>query len=276
MPATSTQPLCQGMPPRMPLDAGPQKTYAFVYAPGPQWIAGRPGTQQNLGGHRAYIADLYARGQVLFGGTFLDDAGGGFGVVRAQDHDEASAMLAADPAITEGIMTGIVRRWHAVFNEAEDLRATLARAHVNRRAVEALFEAVDRRDREGVRAGYDENITIHEPASLPYGGDYRGREGALHHGQGFRATWDRFQPQEARGLDPRIVADGDHVVVLWQHKLENPETGDRLNLPAVSVYRMENAKIADSRMFHFDTAALLRFLDRNAEQPVSQVPQGVR
>jgi hypothetical protein len=59
----------------MPLDAGPQKTYAFVYAPGPQWIAGRPGTQQKLGAHRAYIADLYARGQVLFGGTFLDDAG---------------------------------------------------------------------------------------------------------------------------------------------------------------------------------------------------------
>ena len=127
MPATSTQPVCQGMPPRMPLD-GPQKTYAFVYAPGPQWIAGRPGTQQNLGAHRAYIADLYARGQVLLGGTFLDDAGGGFGVVRAQDQDEASAMLAADPAITEGIMTGIVRRWHAVFNEAEDLRELLAQA----------------------------------------------------------------------------------------------------------------------------------------------------
>ena len=40
--------------------------------------------------------------------------------------------------------------------------------------------------------------------------------------------------------------------------------------------RMPNAKIADSRMFHFDTAALLYFLDRNAEQPVSQVPRGVR
>jgi uncharacterized protein len=276
MPAPSTQTVCQGMPPGMALDARLQKTYAFVYSPGPQWIAGRPGTQQNLGAHRAYIADLYARGHVLFGGTFLDDTGGGFGVVRAQDHDEASAMLAADPAITEGVMTGIVRRWHAVFNEAEDLPAALAQAHVNRRAVEALFEAVDRRDREGVTTGYDKNITIHDAASLPYGGDYRGHEGALHHGQGFRAAWDRFQPHEARGLDPRIIADGDHVVVLWQHKLENPETGDRLDLPAISVYRMENAQIVDSRMFHFDTAALLRFLDRNAEQPVSQVPWGAR
>jgi hypothetical protein len=36
---------------------------------------------------------------------------------------------------------------------------------------------------------------------------------------------------------------------------------------------MENAMIADSRMFHFDTAVLLRFLDRNAEQPVAQDPR---
>jgi hypothetical protein len=66
------------------------------------------------------------------------------------------------------------------------------------------------------------------------------------------------------------------VVVLWRHKLENSETGERLDLPAVSVYRMENAKVADSRMFHFDTAALLRFLERNAERSESQVPRGMR
>jgi ketosteroid isomerase-like protein len=147
---------------------------------------------------------------------------------------------------------------------------------VNKRVVDALFAAVDRRDSEGVLAGYDESITIHEAASLPYGGDYRGLEGALRHGLGFRAAWDRFQPHEARALDPLIIADGDHVVVLWHHKVENPETGERLDLPAVSVYRLKNAKIADSRMFHFDTAALLRFLNRNAEQPVAQVPQDLR
>jgi len=266
----------QGMLPQMPSGVGPQKTYAFVYAPGPQWLAGRPLAEQNLGPHRAYIADLYARAQVLFGGAFLDDAGGGFGVVRAQGRDEASALFAADPAITEGVLTGVVRRWHAVFDEAEDLRAAQSRTYANKRAVQALFEAVDRRDREGVRAAYDENIVIHEAPSLPYGGDYHGLEGALRHGQGFRAAWDPFQPHQARGLDPRIIADGDHGVVLWRHKVENAETGDSVELPAVSVYRIENAKIADSRMFHFDTAALLRFLERNAELPASQLPQGVR
>jgi len=133
-----------------------------------------------------------------------------------------------------------------------------------------------RRDGEGVRAAYAENIAIHEAASLPYGGDYHGLDGALRHSQGFRAAWDLFQPDEARGLDPQIVADADHVVVLWRHQVENAETGDRLDLPAVSVYRMENAKIANSRMFHFDTAALLRFLERNVAGPASHLPRGVR
>lgn len=264
------------MAPQMPSEVIPQKTYAFIYAPGPQWLVGRPVTEQNLEAHCAYMGDLYARGQVPLGGLFVDDAGGGFALVRAKGRGEAMALLAADPAIREGVFTGVVRRCHALFNGPEDMGAALSQVRSNKRAVRALFEAVDHRDGEGVRAGYDENITIHEAASLPYGGDYRGLEGALRHGQGFRAAWDRFQPNETRGLDPRFIADGDHVVVLWQHKVENVETGDRLELPAVSVYRMENAKIADSCMFHFDTATLLRFLERNVVSPASHVPEDLR
>jgi uncharacterized protein YciI len=275
MSSALTWPHPQGLPRRIPSNRL-FKTYAFVYAPGPQWIADHPGVQQNLGSHRAYIADLYAQGRVLFGGTFLDDAGGGFGVVRAQSRDEASELLAADPAITEGVMTGVVRRWHAVFNEAVDMRTALAQVRANRCAVEALFEAVDRRDRDGVRAAYAESIAIHEALSLPYGGDHCGLEGSIRHGQAFRATWDPFQAHHARGLDPRIIADGDNVVVLWHHKVENPATSESLELPAVSVYKLENAKITDSRMFHFDTAALLRFLERNAERAAPQVAGGVR
>src|SRR5262245_18052259 len=273
-PAQQLEP--QGTPPEKPPRVDPQNTYAFIYAPGPQWLTGRPVPEQNLGAHRAYMADLYARGRVLLGGPFLDDTGGGIALLRAKGRYEATALLAADPAIREGVFTGVVRRWHAVFNEAEDLHAALSRANANKCAVKALFKAVDRRDGEGVRAVYDENITIHEAASLPYGGDYHGLEGALRHGQGFRAAWDRFQPNERRGLDPRLFADGDHVVVLWEHKVENVETGDRLELPAVSVYRLKNAKIADSRMFHFDTAALLRFLQCNVVSPASHVPGYLR
>ena len=52
--------------------------------------------------------------------------------------------------------------------------------------------------------------------------------------------------------------------------MENAETGDKIDLPAVSVYRMHNAKVIDSRMFHFDTAALVQFLNNNDPRQVAQ------
>jgi uncharacterized protein len=135
---------------------------------------------------------------------------------------------------------------------------------INAQAARRLFEAVEHRSREGVVAIYDQNIIINEAPSLPYGGEFLGHEGALRHGQGFRAAWDRFQPSKTRGLEPRFIAQGDHVAVLWRHRAENHETGERLDLPAAGFYRFVDGKVVDSRMFHFDIAALLRFLNGKA------------
>jgi hypothetical protein len=109
----------------------------------------------------------------------------------------------------------------------------------NADAARRLFEAVENRNPQGVAAIYHEHIVINEAPSLPYGGEYHGYEGALRHGQGFRATWDRFQSS---------------------NKAENYETGERIDLPAAGVYRFVDGKVVDSRMFHFDIAALLKFL----------------
>ena len=238
-------------------------TFALLYAPGPRWLPGRPIEEQDLGMHRDYMRQLYDLGRVLLGGPFLDHAGGGIAILRADSRQEANEVLAEDPAIVSTVLKGEVRRWHATFDRAQQLQKELAEARVNAHAIRRLFDAVDHRDRAGVAAAYDENIVIHEAPSLPYGGDYGGHDGALRHGQGFRAAWDQFQQNDLRGLEPRIIAHGDHVAVLWRHKAENFETGDRIDLPAVSIYRMRAGKIIDSRMFHFDTAALLHFLQRN-------------
>src|SRR5262249_15421304 len=70
------------------------KAYAFVYSAGPKWIAGLPVTKQNLGAHRAYIEKLLEQGQLICGGPFLDNEGGGLAIVRAGSRQEASALLA--------------------------------------------------------------------------------------------------------------------------------------------------------------------------------------
>src|SRR5262249_61484890 len=90
------------MAPQMRSEVIPQKTYAFIYAPGPRWLVGRPVTEQNLEAHCAYMGDLYARGQVPLGGLFVDDAGGGFALVRAKGRGEAMALPPGDPSPREG------------------------------------------------------------------------------------------------------------------------------------------------------------------------------
>src|SRR5882724_2498593 len=68
----------------------------------------------------------------------------------------------------------------------------------------------------------------------------------------------------ARVLEPRFVAQDDCVAVQWRHKAENRETGECIDLPAAGVYRFVDGMVVDSRMFHFDIAALLKFLNNNA------------
>jgi ketosteroid isomerase-like protein len=126
--------------------------------------------------------------------------------------------------------------------------------------VRKLFQAVARRDAQGYFDAYHPDIVISEAPSLPYGGDYRGPEGVLRHAEAFRSTWDPFQTDKGRDLEPEILVAGDRVIVLWRLRADGPG-GTHVDLPAVSMYRLQDGKIIESRMFHFDTAALVQFLE---------------
>jgi ketosteroid isomerase-like protein len=124
-----------------------------------------------------------------------------------------------------------------------------------------LFDAVERRDGPAVLACYDPQVSIHEAPSLPYGGDYSGMDGAIRHGLGYRQTWDAHQTGIERRLDPHFVSAGDVAVVLWHQRARHAQTGQEIDLPAVSFYRLNaDGRIVESRMFHFDTVRLLSFL----------------
>ncbi len=79
----------------------------------------------------------------------------------------------------------------------------------NAETARRLFEAVEARNPQVLLAIYHPRVVINEAPSLPYGGEYHGHEGAFRHAQGFLKTWDRFQPPEARSLEPHFVAQGD-------------------------------------------------------------------
>ncbi len=128
----------------------------------------------------------------------------------------------------------------------------------------AAFRAVETRDREALYALYHPEVEFHEAPSLPYGGAYRGRDALRQRGEfteTWSSTWDPLQPTEAeRSMDPRVVAaSGDEVVVLWRQRAVAP-TGERFDAPVLGLYEVRDGKFARAQMFHFDTAAVVRFL----------------
>jgi uncharacterized protein YciI len=93
-----------------PAASAPQQLFVIIYRAGPAWKPGLPATQQPLAHHGAYVRKLASEGTLIAGGPF-GDADGGLGLLRAPDAAAARAILAADPAITEGVMTGELRAW---------------------------------------------------------------------------------------------------------------------------------------------------------------------
>ena len=129
----------------------------------------------------------------------------------------------------------------------------------------SAFDAVERRDEGRLLDLYGPDVELHEAPSLPYGGTLHsvpaivGRE--VH--ATWTGTWDPLQPTAAeRRMDPRVIAAHDEeVVVLWRQRAVSPD-GERFDGAVLGLYRVRDHKLVRLQMFHFDTAAVVAFLER--------------
>ena len=235
-----------------------RQLFVLSFAPGPTWKPGVPMKEQGLSAHLERIRSAGEDGSVVVAGPYADESGG-MALLFADCESEASAFVERDLAVVAGTMIcKITRLLPVVGAELGKTREPSSALEIVRR----LYEAVPRRDMSAADL-YAEDVVIHEAASLPYGGDYAGSDGVLRHAQRYLEHWDRLQEPAERQLDPVYFQSRDQVVVLWRQRGRD---GDRtFDMPAVSVYRLENDRITESRMFHFDAAAVAAFLAAAAD-----------
>jgi uncharacterized protein len=148
-------------------------------------------------------------------------------------------------------------------------RADRSAMQSNEEIVLAVFRAIEQRDREALFALYHDDVELQDAPSLPYG--YEGVSGkAAMRDQvetapetSWLGTWDPLQPTEAeRQMDPRVVAtQGNEVVVEYVTRALAPN-GERFESPVLGLYEVLDGKFARAQMFHYDTAAILEFLER--------------
>jgi uncharacterized protein len=216
-----------------------------------------------LARHIRYLEELHEAGHVLLAGPFTDMGTllNGFALFASSDKEEVQNLADADPAV--GAMLRVtVRSWTAELGAERLPRPGEPRRAQVEHIIHRLFvEGVTARDPEAYfDRTYHPGLTIHEAPSLPYGGDYRGLDGAAEHALAFTHTWDRLQSEEQRDMTPRIVATDSEAFVIWT--LRGQQSKDALvrDFPALSHYQFHEGRVSESRMYLFDPAAVNTFL----------------
>lgn len=119
--------------------------------------------------------------------------------------------------------------------------------------VETLYARARAGDWDGVEALLSPDLVIHEPPSLPFGGDWTGRDALRRLFARVMGRWD----------DPRveietIVGDDRHVVALLRFTMTSKVTGRTFTQPVAEVSVIEAGLIRKMRIHYFDTNEVVR------------------
>ena len=91
-----------------------KQTFVIVYSPGANWLPNTPVFGQPLQNHIDYMTKLHREKKLLSGGPFTDNAGG-LAIIHVNDVQEAKAILANDPAITEKVLCAQMHPWLSIY-----------------------------------------------------------------------------------------------------------------------------------------------------------------
>ena len=127
--------------------------------------------------------------------------------------------------------------------------ATLRRFYT----AETAFLAPGGGDFTPIAETLDPDCVLYQPASLPYGGEWRGPEGFRAWMTAFGKVWSTLEV-----VDPQFYPSGDDVIVSRSHvHAVSRVTGRNVDWPLMQFFRVRDDRIVELRPFHWDTAALL-------------------
>lgn len=124
----------------------------------------------------------------------------------------------------------------------------------NADVVKAAWEGFSQQDLDRATADVDASAEIVVPATLPWGGTYRGPDGFKQMIGKFMGQLDDFRPTP-RGV---LEAEDDHVVVPLEAQ-GRTTAGNEFSGSALWLYKLRDGKIVRAEIF-VDTANTLRAL----------------
>jgi uncharacterized protein len=118
--------------------------------------------------------------------------------------------------------------------------------------VTRLFRAVEKVDATAYfDRTYRTDVVIAEAPALPYGGTYRGIDGAVEHAVAFMDTWAPHRRPGDASMDAAIDAVPGHAYVRWTLRVAGR------GFPFLSHYRFRDGLVAEARMYPFEADGLV-------------------
>ncbi|AZO78551.1 MULTISPECIES: nuclear transport factor 2 family protein [unclassified Bosea (in: a-proteobacteria)] len=118
-------------------------------------------------------------------------------------------------------------------------------------AVELRFLQQDEADLGLLATAFHPDVVVHEPASLPYAGDWRGLDGIGHLFRTMRDTWSDLSVD---GL--QAAKTGDTVFMTCSLHLTARGSGRTITQPFAEMLRFEGGRLIEGTPFYYDTAAI--------------------
>lgn len=119
----------------------------------------------------------------------------------------------------------------------------------NIQIIKDFYEKLQQRDYEKAFSFLAPDFTLHQAASLPYAGVYRGVEGVKKFFLVFFQVWQTFRSDETEYFS----LDNERVLALSQVRATT-KTGHQLDMPMAQLFIVRNGKMLEARPFYWDTA----------------------
>ncbi|MGK9165647.1 nuclear transport factor 2 family protein [Inquilinus limosus] len=125
--------------------------------------------------------------------------------------------------------------------------------------VELAFLSAKSEDPDVLATAFHPDVVVHEPASLPYAGDWRGLAGIGALFRRMREVWSDI------GVDRlEAVRTGDTVFMTCTLHLTARRSGGGITQPFAEVLRFRDDLLIEGTPFYYDTGALTALLARDA------------
>jgi len=117
---------------------------------------------------------------------------------------------------------------------------------------EAAYLAAGGGDFSAIAATLDPECVIFQPASLPYGGEWRGHAGFETWMKAFVQQWSSMEVQNTE-----LFPHGDVIISKSHVYARSRVSGQIIDWPLLQFFKLRDFKILELWPFYWDTAAIL-------------------